>query len=177
MTTGGRHHRDHCLTSILRCSDGAQGGAPSGNTGSSSPLAGGKQPASDSGRDGVVAGDGAQVPLLSQGQALAAATAEEITQDVPAPREEQLSRLAGISRAGPRQVETPVEDSLSPWSDQSCQWLTGDRLKVVRFRSCWMQGEPVRFRVRQPLSDNQQRQRQETRVAAVRGQRSHHRGP
>ena len=43
-----------------------------------------------------------------------------------------MSRLAGISRAGPRQVETPVEDSLAPWADQIYQWLTGDRLKVTR---------------------------------------------
>ena len=63
MTTSGRHHGDHCRTSILRCSDGVQGGAPSGNTGSDSPLAGGRQPTADSGGDWVVAGDGAQVSV------------------------------------------------------------------------------------------------------------------
>ena len=63
---------------------------------------------------------------------LSAAKGEGIAQDGPAPSEEQLSRLAGISRAGPRQVETPVEDSLAPWADQIYQWLTGDRLKVTR---------------------------------------------
>ena len=63
---------------------------------------------------------------------LSAAKEEGIAQDGPAPSEEQLSRLAGISRAGPRQVETPVEDSLAPWADQIYQWLTGDRLKVTR---------------------------------------------
>ena len=50
----------------------------------------------------------------------------------PVPDGEQLSRLAGISRAGPKRVETPVEDSLAPWTDQIYQWLTGDRLKVTR---------------------------------------------
>ena len=29
-------------------------------------------------------------------------------------------------------METPVEDSLAPWSDQIYQWLTGDRLQVTR---------------------------------------------
>ena len=43
-----------------------------------------------------------------------------------------MSRLAGISRAGPRQVETPVGDSSAPWADQVYQWLTGGRLKVTR---------------------------------------------
>ena len=63
---------------------------------------------------------------------LSAATGEGIAQDGPAPSEEQLSRLAGISRAGPKRVETPVEDGLAPWVDQIYQWLTGDRLKVTR---------------------------------------------
>ena len=63
---------------------------------------------------------------------LSAAKGEGIAQDGSAPSEEQLSRLAGISRAGPKRVETPVEDSLAPWGDQIYQWLTGDRLKVTR---------------------------------------------
>ena len=57
-----------------------------------------------------------------------------VVEDGPAPEEEQLSRLAGISQAGPRRVETPVEDSLSPWADQIYQWLTGDRLTVTRIQ-------------------------------------------
>ena len=134
MTTGGRHCGDHRRTSIWRCSDGVQGGAQNGNTGSDPPLAGGQQPTADSGRDRTVAGDSAQVPLLSQGQALAAAKGEGIAQEGPAPSEEQLSRLAGISRAGPKRVETPVEDILEPWADQIYQWLTGDRLKVTRIQ-------------------------------------------
>ena len=49
---------------------------------------------------------------------LSEAKGEGIAPDGPPPSEDQLSRLAGISRAGPRQVETPVEDSLAPWADQ-----------------------------------------------------------
>ena len=130
----GRHMGDHCDTSVLRCRDGVQGGAPSGNTGSDTTLAARKQSAADSGRDGVVASDGTEVPLPAQGQALAAAKAAGVVEDGPAPEEEQLSRLAGISQAGPRRVETPVEDSLSPWADQIYQWLTGDRLTVTRIQ-------------------------------------------
>ena len=65
---------------------------------------------------------------------LAAAKAAGVVEDGPAPDEEQLTRLAGISRAGPRRVETPVEDSLAPWADQIHQWLTGDRLTVTRIQ-------------------------------------------
>ena len=57
-----------------------------------------------------------------------------VEQDGPAPDEVQLSRLAGIGRAGPRRVETPVEDRLVPWGDQIYQWLTGDRLQVTRIQ-------------------------------------------
>ena len=60
---------------------------------------------------------------------LAAAMAAGLAQDGPDPDGVQLSRLAGISRAGPRRVETPVEDSLVPWGDQIYQWLTGERLQ------------------------------------------------
>ena len=63
---------------------------------------------------------------------LAAAAALGVERDGSAPDEEQLSRLAGISRAGPRRVETPVEDSLTPWADQIYQWITGGRLRVTR---------------------------------------------
>ena len=65
---------------------------------------------------------------------LSAAVVVGVLRDGPAPDEGQLSRLAGISRAGPRRVETPAEDSLVPWSDQIYQWLTGDRLKVTRIQ-------------------------------------------
>ena len=65
---------------------------------------------------------------------LSAAKAAGVVQDDPVPDEEQLSQLAGISRAGPRMVETPVEDSLAPRADQIYQWLTGDRLTVTRIQ-------------------------------------------
>ena len=76
--------------------------------------------------------DGTGLSRATVRKYLSAAIGEGIAQNGPAPREEQLSRLAGISRAGPRQVETPVEDGLAPWADQIYQWLTGDRLKVTR---------------------------------------------
>ena len=85
----------------------------------------GKQPTADSRGDGVVAGDGAQVCVARQQW-------WEYCGMVRRPTRSQLSRLAGISRAGPHQVETPVEDSLAPWADQIHQWLTGDRLTVTR---------------------------------------------
>ena len=44
-----------------------------------------------------------------------------VLQDGSASDEEQLSRLAEISRAGPRWVETPVEEGLVPWADQIYQ--------------------------------------------------------
>ncbi|MCY4554788.1 MAG: hypothetical protein OXF79_00050 [Chloroflexi bacterium] len=62
---------------------------------------------------------------------LAAAKAEGIAQEGPAPNNEQLNWLADLRQAGPRIVETPVEDSLAPWADQVYQWLTGDRLLLT----------------------------------------------
>ena len=52
----------------------------------------------------------------------------------PGPDEEQLSRLARISQAGPRQVQIPSEEILAPWSDQIYQWLTQDKLQFTRIR-------------------------------------------
>ena len=52
--------------------------------------------------------------------------------DGPAPSEEQLTRLAGLSVAGPRRVETPTDEMLSPWAEQIYEWLTADRLQVTR---------------------------------------------
>ena len=43
-----------------------------------------------------------------------------------------MSRLAELSVAGPREVETPTEDLLAPWADQVYQWLTADRLQLTR---------------------------------------------
>ena len=66
----------------------------------------------------------------------------------PSPDEEQLSRLAGISQAGPRQVQIPSEEILAPWADQIYQWLTGDRLQVTRIQELLAErggvGPPIR---------------------------------
>ena len=42
-----------------------------------------------------------------------------LARDGPAPSEEQLTRLAGLSVAGPRMVEIPTEEVLAPWADQA----------------------------------------------------------
>ena len=63
---------------------------------------------------------------------LAAAQAEGIAQDGPAPTEDQLSRLATISLSGPRRAATPRQDQLEPWADQIYQWITKDRLQMTR---------------------------------------------
>ena len=55
-----------------------------------------------------------------------------LARDGPAPSEEQLARLAGLSLAGPRKVEIPTEEVLAPWADQVYEWLTADRLQVTR---------------------------------------------
>ena len=46
-----------------------------------------------------------------------------MVQESPAPTEDQLSRLAGISRSGPRQSEAPREELLGPLIDQVYRWL------------------------------------------------------
>ena len=62
--------------------------------------------------------------------------AEEVglARDGPAPSEEQLTRLAGLSVAGPRRVETPTDEMLAPWAEQIYEWLTADRLQVTRIQ-------------------------------------------
>ena len=65
---------------------------------------------------------------------LAAAREAGVVQEGPAPTEDQLNRLAGISRSGPRQSEGAIEDLLGPWADQVHRWLTGDRLQLTRIR-------------------------------------------
>ena len=61
-----------------------------------------------------------------------AAVEAGLARDGPAPSEEQLTRLAGLSLAGPRKVEIPTEEVLAPWADQVYEWLTADRLQVTR---------------------------------------------
>ena len=50
----------------------------------------------------------------------------------PEPSEEQLARLATLSRTGPRQTEAPSEQLLAPWAEQIEGWLTAERLQVTR---------------------------------------------
>ena len=65
---------------------------------------------------------------------LAAAREAGVIQEGPVPTEDQLSRLAGIGRSGPRQSEGPIEDLLGPWADQVYRWLNVDRLQITRIR-------------------------------------------
>ena len=65
---------------------------------------------------------------------LAAAREAGVVQEGPAPTEDQLNRLAGIGRSGPRQFEGPIEDLLGPWADQVYRWLNVDRLQITRIR-------------------------------------------
>ena len=65
---------------------------------------------------------------------LAAAKEAGVVQEGPAPTEDQLSRLAGISRSGPRQSEAPSEELLGPWADQVYRWLNVERLQLTRIR-------------------------------------------
>ena len=63
---------------------------------------------------------------------LAATETQGIARDGPTPDDEQLVRLVGISRSGPRQAATPRQDQLAPWADQIYQWITNDRLQMTR---------------------------------------------
>ena len=45
---------------------------------------------------------------------IVAAMGAGLTRDGAAPSEEQLARLAGLSLAGPRKVETPTDEMLAP---------------------------------------------------------------
>ena len=65
---------------------------------------------------------------------LAAAKEAGVVQEGPAPTEDQLSRLAGISRSGPRQSEGPSEELLGPWADQVYRWLNVERLQLTRIQ-------------------------------------------
>ena len=65
---------------------------------------------------------------------LAAAKEAGVVQEGPAPTEDQLSRLAGISRSGPRRSEAPSEELLVPWADQVYRWLNVDHLQLTRIR-------------------------------------------
>ena len=68
------------------------------------------------------------------GKYISAAEAMGISRDGPGPREEQISRLAGIGRSGPRQAGAPTVEKLTPWADQIYQWITVDRLQLTRIQ-------------------------------------------
>ena len=51
------------------------------------------------------------------GKYISAAEALGIARDGSDPGEEQLSRLAAISRSGPRQAAVPTEEKLAPWAE------------------------------------------------------------
>ena len=65
---------------------------------------------------------------------LGAAKEAGVVQEGPAPTEDQLSWLAGISRSGLRQSEAPSEELLGPWADQVYRWLNVERLQLTRIR-------------------------------------------
>ena len=80
------------------------------------------------------------------GKYIALAEGMGVSREGPAPTEEQLGRLAAISRSGPRQSAVPTEDKLAPWADQVYQWLTGDRLQVTRVQALLAErGCPVSY--------------------------------
>lgn len=67
-------------------------------------------------------------------------------QSGPPPTEEQLTGLAPLNQAGPRQVAVPTEATLAPWADQIHTWLTGDRLLLTRIQELLAQrGCPVSY--------------------------------
>ncbi len=63
-----------------------------------------------------------------------AAEAAGLTLGGPEPSEEQLAALATLSLSGPRQVEAPSEELLSPWAEQIERWLQADRLQLTRIQ-------------------------------------------
>ena len=63
---------------------------------------------------------------------LAAAEAEDVAQDGPAPSDEQLSRLAACGQVGPSRGTTSSDELLEPWADQIYQWVVGDRMQLTR---------------------------------------------
>ena len=51
-----------------------------------------------------------------------------------------MSRLAAIGQSGPRQVEAPSQDQLTPWADQIYQWIAKDRLQLTRIHELLIAG-------------------------------------
>ena len=65
---------------------------------------------------------------------IAAAKELGVSQEGPAPTEEQLSKLAALSWTGSQKKATPAEEKLEPWADQIYQWITQDKLQVTRIQ-------------------------------------------
>jgi transposase len=69
-----------------------------------------------------------------------------LEQSGPSPTEEQLTGLAPLNLAGPRQATIPTEAFLEPWADQIHAWLTGDRLLLTRIQELLSQrGCPISY--------------------------------
>ena len=70
------------------------------------------------------------------------ALAEEmgVSLEGPAPTEEQLGRLAAISRPGPQHGAVPTEDRLAPWPTRSTSGSPAAACSSPEFRSCWRSG-------------------------------------
>ena len=80
------------------------------------------------------------------GKYIALAEGMGVSREGPAPTEEQLGRLAAISRPGPQHGAVPTEDRLAPWADQIYQWLTGGHLQLTRVQELLAQrGCPVSY--------------------------------
>ena len=80
------------------------------------------------------------------GKYIALAEGLGVSREGPTPTEEQLGRLAAISRPGPQHGAVPTEDRLAPWADQIYQWLTGGRLQLTRVQELLAQrGCPVSY--------------------------------
>ena len=78
------------------------------------------------------------------GKYIALAEGMGVSREGPTPTEEQLGRLAAISRPGPQHGAVPTEDRLAPWADQIYHWLTGGRLQLTRVQELLAQrGCPV----------------------------------
>ncbi len=65
---------------------------------------------------------------------IAAAKELGVSQEGPAPTEEQLSKLAARRWTGSQTKATPAEEKLAPWEDQIYQWITQDKLQFTRIQ-------------------------------------------
>ena len=78
----------------------------------------------------IAGGTGVSRPTVRR--YIEAAEAAGLEPGGPEPSEEQLARLATLSRTGPRQAAVPSEELLAPWAEQVEGWLTAERLQVTR---------------------------------------------